>query len=80
MDIRNLTLEELPSELRADLMGGDETPSKLTALDQAEAENPNTIVAIKEDGTYSMYTFAQPVKYIDEETNEIRFIDASNVF
>lgn len=74
-DISALTVDALPSQLREELAGGDSSSLKITAFDETDADDLNTVVAIKEDGTHSMFTFAEPIKYVDEATNAIHFID-----
>ncbi len=69
----NYTIEKLPRDLesRLDL---DETALK---LDTADAEDPYSITTVNSDGTKTLRVFNEPVKYIDEETDKVEFIDTS---
>ena len=74
-DISALTLSELPAQMLEHFTASAESAAQFTELDLSSSEDLNTVVAIREDGTHSMLSFSQPVKYFDEGSNAIKFID-----
>lgn len=71
--LQNYTIDKLPEELEENLNLDD------TALrfDAADAEDPYSITTINSDGTKTLCVFGEPVKYVDEETDKIEFIDTT---
>lgn len=65
-----LTFSNIPDEFLSSL-GND----KITDISQRAADDLSSIVTVNDDGTETLYMFAEPVKYIDSKTNEIKFID-----
>ena len=75
-DISRLTLESIPDSLSQTLgLDSAEEQNQAVSLDVADADSLNSFTTIHEDGSRSVYAFAQPVKYWDAETNRIEFID-----
>ncbi len=66
----NYTLEKLPQDIK-DRIDLDEN---VVGLDIVDAENPDTITVINSDGTKTLTVFAEPIKYVDEETDKVQFI------
>lgn len=75
-DISRLTLESIPDSLSQTLgLDSAEEQTQAVSLDVTDADSLNSFTTIHEDGSRSVYAFAQPVKYWDAETNRIEFID-----
>ncbi|MEG0663731.1 MAG: hypothetical protein RR483_01370 [Clostridia bacterium] len=75
-DLCNMKLEKLPDELKqkSNLLqkSGDKHP---VAIDKADADIMESFTTINEDGSKTLYSYTTPIKYVDEETNKITFID-----
>ena len=68
-----LSLESIPEQL-AQTIELDEL-SPLAELNNADAEQLNSLTISNGDGTSTAYIFQGPIKYLDKETNSIKFID-----
>ena len=77
-DISELSLDNIPDELltQTDLaeMIAEGT---ITDIESTDTEVLNSITVINGEGSRSTYSYSVPVKYIDEQTNQIKFIDNS---
>ena len=77
-DISELSLDNIPDELltQTDLaeMIAEGT---VTDIESTDTEVLNSITVINGEGSRSTYSYSVPVKYIDEQTNQIKFIDNS---
>ena len=81
-DISKLKLENVPRELALNSYlanAGDKNSKqpKAVGIDTFGADNLASFTTINDNGSKSMYLFADPVKYVDKKTNEIKFIDNS---
>ena len=75
-DISRLTLESIPDSLIQTV--GIESAAegqRAVALEASDADSLHSFTTVNEDGSRSVYSFAQPVKYVDQKTNRIEFID-----
>ena len=68
-----LTLESIPAELAQTLELDGLSP--LAELNDADEEQLNSLTISNGDGTSTAYIFQGPIKYLDKETNSIKFID-----
>lgn len=68
----NLSLDNLPTDLRTCL---DQESCNAMYLDKHTYYDLYSIGTVNSDGTKSLLTFNHPIKYIDNETNDVRFID-----
>lgn len=73
-DIRSLIVEAFPEELKQNLDSGDGEIT-MEEIDPLYADELDVLTTRNSDGSRSRFVFQQPVKFVDEETNEIRFID-----
>ncbi len=73
-----LTLEELPNEMLENIqLQLAEKGVEVTALDEADCDDLNTITTINADGSKTLCIYGYPVKYVDEESGAIKFVDNS---
>ena len=68
----NLSLDNLPTDLRTSL---EQESCDAMYLDKHTYYDLYSIGTVNSDGTKSLLTFNHPIKYIDNETNDVRFID-----
>lgn len=68
-----LSLESIPEQLAQTLELDELSP--LAELNNADAEQLNSLTISNGDGTSTAYIFQGPIKYLDKETNSIKFID-----
>ena len=68
-----LTLESIPDELAQTLELDELSP--LAELNDADEEQLNSLTISNGDGTSTAYIFQCPIKYLDNQTNSIKFID-----
>ena len=68
-----LTLESIPAELAQTLELDELSP--LAELNDADEEQLNSLTISNGDGTSTAYIFQGPIKYLDNQTNSIKFID-----
>ena len=68
-----LMLESIPAELAQTLELDGLSP--LAELNDADEEQLNSLTISNGDGTSTAYIFQGPIKYLDKETNSIKFID-----
>ena len=71
--IDRLTVDAVPPELMEALPESGERT--LEQVEPAQADALDCVTVRNTDGSLSRLAFQQPVKYIDEQTNEIKFID-----
>lgn len=69
----HIKLENIPREISKNI--GLEDGKEIVALDEADAESLTSFTTINADGTKSCYSFNEPIKFIDKQTSEIKFID-----
>ncbi len=75
-DISCLTLDHIPDSLSQTLkLDSIEAEKQAVALDVTDADSLNSFTTVNEDGSRSIYSFTQPVKYWNSDTNRIEFID-----
>ena len=67
-----LAPEKLPDDL---IESADLDMSKVVGLDEADAQILESFTTINEDGSKTLYAYEVPIKYIDEKTGKIEFID-----
>lgn len=67
-----LSLDALPNDLYNDLQADLQN---VTRLDESTYSDLFTIQTVNNDGTKSIMSFDNPIKYYDEETQSIRFIE-----
>lgn len=68
-----LTLESIPAELAQTLELDELSP--LAELNDTDEEQLNSLTISNGDGTSTAYIFQGPIKYLDNQTNSIKFID-----
>ena len=68
-----LSLESIPEQLAQTLELEELSP--LAELNNADTEQLNSLTISNGDGTSTAYIFQGPIKYLDKETNSIKFID-----
>ena len=67
-----LTVENVPACLAEDL---GLNSRDIIGISSQDYHDLSSVVTINGDGTETLFMFGQPVKYIDNETGEVRFID-----
>lgn len=72
LDVSDYTLEKMPDKLKNRI-----NRDKIISLDKSDADDVNSLTVINEDGTKTLTVFSQPIKYIEEETGKVQFIDDS---
>ena len=71
-----LTLNNLPEYIVNNTLEKDIIA---VGLAQEDAQQLNSFTTINSDGTNTLYLFGAPIKYVDKNTNQIKFIDNSIV-
>lgn len=51
--------------------------STVVGLDSVDKDNMSSFTTINSDGTKTLYSFDKEIKYVDDETDTIKFIDAT---
>ena len=74
-NISQLTVENLSTELLEDIASSEKNTKEIAQIIPTNADELDSINVKNTDGSYSVFTFQQNVKYVDEATNEIKFID-----
>lgn len=71
-----LTLDNLSDELVLSAgLNIREVGKRAVSLDLSDAEELSSFTTINEDGTRTLNIFSEPIKYVDRETGDIKFID-----
>jgi hypothetical protein len=70
--LRELTLENLSNDL---IKNSTIELSSVDSIDISDGENLTSFTTVNKDGSKTIYTYNSPVKYVDKETGNIRFID-----
>lgn len=71
-DDENLNLDALPDDLRNRF---SEELQNAVKLDESTYADLYNVVTINDDGTKSLIAFEEPIKYFDEDSNSVRFIE-----
>lgn len=71
-DTSHISVETIPDEL---LQTANLDTSDIIKIDDTDKEDLSSIHYQKSDGTFEILSFNEPIKYLDKETNEIKFID-----
>jgi len=66
-------IDKIPSVIENDILQTDS--KKAISLDTSDAEELSSFTTINEDGSKTVYSYECPVKYIDEESGKIKFIE-----
>lgn len=74
MENTDFSLEDVPDEL---LDSTDVDLDEVTDIDDVDKLDLHSFTTVNEDNTKTLHVFDTPVKYYDEEENEIKFIDNS---
>lgn len=72
ISLEELTVENIPEQISDQI---DADMEDVVEVSTKDAEDLSSITLVNADNTETVYLFSEPVKYIDEEKNEIKFID-----
>ncbi len=76
--INDLSIDKLPKQIfNSTQFDKIEDEKKPIALDTSDADILESFTTINADDSRTLYIFNQPIKYIEEDTKEIKFIDNS---
>lgn len=75
-NLRNMKLENLPVKLKDNSdLSKKPKDKKAIGIDTADVDIMESFTTVNEDGSKTLRIYSTPIKYVDKETNEIKFID-----